>query len=137
MIEWSDLSTGDIIKWMPFVNGNQTAICILLMSKYKEDDIFSTIVLDGFFRGYDANRMYRQLLTPTGDDSGTTTMSRHQYEKCKSIISFIDETDAQRIKKYLDGFANDYYTLYLEQKSWANQMSDKVNQFIDKKVKVK
>ena len=137
MIEWSDLSTGDIIKWMPFVNGNQKTICILLMSKYKEDDIFSTIVLDGFFSGYDANRMYRHLLTPTGDNSGTTTMSRHQYEKYKSIISFIDETDAKRIKEYLDGFANDYYALYLEQKSWSNQMSDKVNQFIDKKVKVK
>ena len=135
MIEWSDLSTGDIIKWMPFDNGIRKIICILLMSKYKEDDIFSTIVLDGFFSGYDANRMYRHLLTPTGDKFGTTTMSRHQYEKCKSIISFIDETDAQRIKKYLDGFANDYYTLYLEQKSWANQMSDKVNQFIDKKRK--
>ena len=137
MIEWPDLSTGDIIKWMPFFNGIKTTICILLMSKYKEDDIFRTIVLDGFFSGYDANRMYRHLLTPTGDNFGTTTMSRHQYEKCKSIISFIDETDAKRIKESLDGFANSYYALYLEQKSWANQMSDKVNQFIDKKVKVK
>jgi len=49
MIEWADLSTGDIIKWMPFVNGKQMTICILLMSKYKENDIFGTIVLDGFF----------------------------------------------------------------------------------------
>ena len=137
MIEWSDLSTGDIIKWMPFVNGNQMTICILLMSKYKEDDIFRTIVVDGFFSGYDANRMYRHLLTPIGDNSGTTTMSRHQYEKYKSVISFIDETDAQRIKKYLDSFANDYYALYLKQKSWTNQISDKVNQFINKKVKGK
>ena len=137
MIEWADLSTGDIIKWMPFFNGKQITICILLMSKYKEDDIFSTIVLDGFFHGYDANRMYRHLLTPTEDNYGTTTMSRHQYEKCKSIISFIDETDAQRITEYLDGFAKDYYALYLEKKSWADQMSDKVNQFINKKVKGK
>lgn len=134
MIEWSDLSPGDIIKWMPFWNGNQIVVCVLLMSKLKED-IFSTMVLDGFYSGYDAIQMYRHLLTPTNDNYGTTTMSRSQYEKCKTNISFMDDVDAQRIKKYLESYVKNFYESYIKQKLWANQMSEKIQQFLNKRSK--
>ena len=119
---------------MPFWNGIQITICVLLMSKLKED-IFSTMVLDGFYSGHDAIQMYRNLLTPTNDNNGTTTMSRSQYEKWKTIISFVDEVDAQRIKKYLEGHVNGFYKSYIKQKLWANQMSEKIEQFLNKRSK--